>query len=110
MSALFNGFALQQTEYVYNKVLNAALEVLCEFIINKLLEQPLDCKQWNRKVFKVYKTMNMLEKKKHTKPYFCKRLFKLVFVLFKLQKDELSKGEIWRQLMCQVEEDGDDQS
>jgi len=31
--------------------------------------------------------MNMLEKKKHYKPYFCKRLFKLVFVLFKLQKE-----------------------
>ena len=51
----------------------------------------------------------MLEKKKHTKPYFCKRLFKLVFVLFNLQKDELSMDEIWRQLQMQYEDD-DDQS
>ena len=41
--------------------------------------------------------MNMLEKKKHTKPFFCKRLFKLVFVLFKMQK-EMPVDEIWRQL------------
>ena len=51
----------------------------------------------------------MLEKKKHTKPYFCKRLFKLVFVLFNLQKAELSMDEIWRQLQMQYEDD-DDQS
>ena len=63
----------------------------------------MDRTKWNRKVFKVYKTMNLIEKKKHTKPYFCKRLFKLVFVLFKLQKDELSKDEIWRQHLAWLE-------
>ena len=98
MTALHNGFALKQVEQVYNKVLNASLEVLCEFAITTLLEKPLDRTKWNRKVFKVYKTLNMLEKKKHTKPYFCKRLFKLVFVLFNLQKGELSLDDIWRQL------------
>lgn len=86
MTALHGGFALRKVEHVYNKVLNAALEVLCEFSINTLLEQPLDQDKWNRKVFKVYKTMTMLEKKKHSKPYYCRRLFKLVFVLYKLQK------------------------
>jgi len=38
MTALFGGFALKQTEYVYNKILNAALEVLCEYAINTLLD------------------------------------------------------------------------
>ena len=38
MSALHGGFALRQVELIYNKVLNAALEVLCEFSINTLLE------------------------------------------------------------------------
>ena len=84
MTTLYNGFALKQVEEVYTKVLNASLEVLVEYIVNSLLEQKLDHTRWNRKIFKVYKTMNMLEKKKHTKPYYCKRLFKLVFVLFKL--------------------------
>ena len=84
MTALYNGFALRQVEQVYNKVLNAALEVLVEFSIGELLGRPLEREKWNRKVFKVYKTMNLLEKKKHTKPHFCRRLFKLVFVLFKL--------------------------
>jgi len=37
MTALYNGFALKQVEQVYNKVLNASLEVLCEFAISKLL-------------------------------------------------------------------------
>ena len=97
MAALYGGFALRQVEKVYNKVLNAGLEVLVEYANNKILDQPLDEEKWQRKVFKVYKTMNMLEKKKHTKPYFCKRLFKLVFVLFKLKK-EVPKNEIWRQL------------
>ena len=97
MTALYNGFALKQVEQVYNKVLNASLEVLCEFAINSLLHRPQDMEKWQRKVFKVYKTMNMLEKKKHTKPYFCKRLFKLVFVLFNLQKN-MPFDEIWRQL------------
>ena len=45
----------------------------------------------------------MLEKKKHTEPYFCKRLFKLVFVLFNLKK-EMAPEEIWRQLQM---EEGD---
>ncbi len=97
MTALYNGFALKQVEQVYNKVLNASLEVLCEFAINSLLQRPQDMEKWQRKVFKVYKTMNMLEKKKHTKPYFCKRLFKLIFVLFNLQKN-MPFDEIWRQL------------
>ena len=92
-------------EQVYNKVLNASLEVLCEFAINTLLDKPLDRYKWNRKVFKVYKTLNMLEKKKHTKPHFCKRLFKLVFVLYKLQKGELDSEEIWRQLQMQIADD-----
>lgn len=105
MTALYNGFVLKQMEQVYNKVLNASLEVLCEFVINTLLDKPLDRSKWNRKVFKVYKTLNMLEKKKHTKPHFCKRLFKLVFVLFKLQKGEMDKEEIWRQLQMQVVDD-----
>ena len=91
---------------MYNKVLNASLEVLCEYAINSLLHQPLDQQKWNRKVFKVYKTLNMLEKKKHTKPYFCKRLFKLVFVLFKLQK-KMDPEEIWAQLQMQTETEDD---
>jgi len=80
---------------VYNKVLNASLEVLSEFAINTLLEQPLDQEKWNRKIFKVYKTLTILEKKKHTEPHFCKRLFKLVFVLYKLKKN-VPLDEIWR--------------
>ena len=84
MTALYNGFALKHVEQVYNKVLNLSIEVLSEYIINSLLEMPLDHDQWSKKVFKVYKTLNMLEKKKHVGPYFRKRFFKLVFVLFKL--------------------------
>ena len=84
MTTLYNGFALKQVEEVYCKVLNASLEVLVEYITSALLNMKLDHEKWNRKIFKVYKTLNMLEKKKHTKPYYCKRLFKLVFVLFKL--------------------------
>ena len=42
--------------------------------------------------------MNMLEKKKHTKPHFCKRLFKLVFALYKLKKNE-PIDEIWEQML-----------
>ena len=42
MTALYNGFALKQVEVVYNKVLNASLEVLTEFCISTLLAQPLD--------------------------------------------------------------------
>ena len=53
--------------------------------------------------------MNLIEKKKHVKPYYCKRLFKLVFVLFKLQK-EIPENEIWRQLQMQKEEDDDNAS
>ena len=71
---------------MYNKVINASFEVLVEFTTKTLLNQPIDRQKWDRKIFKVYKTMNLLEKKKHYKPYYCKRLFKLVFVLFKLQK------------------------
>ena len=109
MTALHGGFALRQVEQVYNKVLNAALEVLCEFSTSTLLEQPIDQEKWNRKVFKVYKTMSMLEKKKHTKPFFCKRLFKLVFVLYKLQKKQ-PKDEIWEQMLEQKAEEGDNES
>ena len=46
----------------------------------------------------------MLEKKKHAGPYFRKRLFKLVFVLFKLQT-EMPKDDIWRQLQMQTFDD-----
>ena len=53
--------------------------------------------------------MNLLEKKKHYKPYYCKRLFKLVFVLFKLQK-EIPEEEIWRQLQMQKEEEDENAS
>ena len=53
--------------------------------------------------------MNLLEKKKHYKPYYCKRLFKLVFVLFKLQK-EIPVEEIWRQLQMQKEEEDENAS
>ena len=53
--------------------------------------------------------MNLLEKKKHVKPYYCKRLFKLIFVLFKLQK-EIPENEIWRQLQMQKEEEDDNAS
>ena len=48
--------------------------------------------------------MNMLEKKKHTKPFFCKRLFKLVFVLYKLQK-KVPKDDIWQQMLDQKAEE-----
>ena len=49
----------------------------------------------------------MLEKKKHTKPYYCKRLFKLVFVLYNLQKGEMSRDEIMSQLQMQYADDDD---
>lgn len=42
MTALHGGFALRQVEQIYNKVLNAALEVLCEFSISTLLGRQLD--------------------------------------------------------------------
>lgn len=38
MTALYGGFALRQVEQVYNKVLNAALEVLVEYANNKILD------------------------------------------------------------------------
>ena len=55
-------------------------------------------------MFKVYKTMNMLEKKKHTKPYFCKRMFKLIFTLYALRKGQTSE-EIWHALQIRKEND-----
>ena len=106
MTTLYNGLAQKQTEMVYNKVLNASLEVLCEFTVSTILGQPLDRVQWGRKVFKVYKTMKELERKKNSQPFFCKRLFKLVFVLFKLKKG-LNVDEIWRQLQTQIDTDDD---
>ena len=42
MTALYNGFALKHVEQVYNKVLNLSIEVLSEYIINSLLETPLN--------------------------------------------------------------------
>ena len=86
MTALHNGFALKQVADYYAKCQSALIEVLNEYVIARLLNQPLDESKWSRKVFKVYKTMNMLEKKKHTKPYFCKRMFKLIFALYSLRK------------------------
>lgn len=55
-------------------------------------------------MFKVYKVLNQLEKKKHTKPHFCKRLFKLIFVLFSL-KNNMPIDEIWRQVQNQADEE-----
>ena len=46
--------------------------------------------------------MKELERKKNSQPFFCKRLFKLVFVLFKLKKG-LNVDEIWRQLQTQID-------
>ena len=50
--------------------------------------------------------MKELERKKNSQPFFCKRLFKLVFVLFKLKKG-LNVDEIWRQLQTQIDTDDD---
>ena len=72
--------------------------MLCEFVIAKLLNRPLDVNHWSRKVFKVYKTLNNLEKRKEEKPYFCRHLFKLIFVLFRIKKGETDLGAIWDQM------------
>ena len=97
MTTLHNGFALKQIADYYGKVQSALIEVLTEYVLAKLLHQPIDEAKWQRKVFKVYKTMNMLEKKKHTKPLFCKRMFKLIFALYQIRKG-LTNDEIWATL------------
>ena len=86
----------------YSSVVSASLEVLCDFVIHQLLGRPLDQANWARKMFKVYKTLNMLEKKAAAQPkMYYKRLFKLVFVLFKLEKGK-DIDEIWRDIQMQT--------
>ena len=104
MTSLHNGFALKQVADYYAKCQSALIEVLNEFVLARLLSRPLDEAKWSRKVFKVYKTMTMLEKKKHTKPYFCKRMFKLIFALYALRKGQTSE-EIWQALQARKEHD-----
>ena len=48
--------------------------------------EELDQVKWSRKIFKIYKTLGGLEKKKHSEPFLSKKLFKLVLVLYKLRK------------------------
>ena len=104
MTNLHNGFALKQIADYYAKVESALIEVLTEFVLAKMLHQPLDESKWQRKVFKVYKTMNMLEKKKHTKPYFCKRMFKLIFALYQIRKGQTNE-EIWAAIQKKAVQD-----
>ena len=86
----------------YSSVVSASLEVLCDFVIHQLLGRPLDQANWTRKIFKVYKTLNMLEKKAAAQPkMYYKRLFKLVFVLFKLEKGK-DIDEIWQDIQMQT--------
>ena len=46
----------------------------------------------------------MLEKKKHTKPYFCKRMFKLIFALYSIRKGQTNE-EIWEALKNKKDHD-----
>ena len=48
----------------------------------------------------------MLEKKKHTKPLLCKRMFKLIFALYQIRKG-LTNEEIWATLEKKTEQEED---
>ena len=49
----------------------------------------------------------MLEKKKHTAPFLVKRLFKLIYVLYSLKKDE-DPDDIWQTIQQQKAQERDD--
>lgn len=102
---VFEGFDSKQDLLLYKKIKDLSVDVLCEFVIAKLLDRPLELNHWSRKVFKVYKTLNNLEKKKTEKPYFCRHLFKLIFVLFRLKKGETDLEAIWNQMNMQADQE-----
>ena len=78
-------------------MVSASIEVLSDFVIHKILDKPFDQVSWTRKVFKVYKMLNILEKRATQPKLYYKRLFKLVFVLFRLEKGK-NVDEIWRDI------------
>ena len=78
-------------------MVSASIEILSDFAIHRILDKPFDQARWTRKVFKVYKMLNILEKRAPQPKLHYKRLFKLVFVLFRLEKGK-SVDEIWRDI------------
>ena len=67
--SIYSGFAKRSQETVYNKLVFKALDMLSQYVYCSRFNKPFaDELKFSKKMLKLYKAMNYMEKNKHLEP------------------------------------------